>query len=163
MNHVEPLELALAYLVAPKGDQLRFMAELPPWGFYRNRDGESVEYRASEACLHACAAILVDRGELFSSEEKAIIGEIYCVISMMTSLATSVIDYHMDIDKTGSLSAAGPFDSAWDVLRRLVAALRLKHSTLLSAICPLSLFKAGHLELIGTGAPAEGNGSADPV
>ena len=66
---------------------------------------------------------------------------------MMTALASSVIDYHMELEK-GPLSATGPFDDAWAVLRRLAAATQTEKPASLAGFDANDLLRFGPLKLI---------------
>lgn len=144
MNQPQPIELALAFLSASPSEQIRFLSALPVWASYQNDDGETVECRNTEACLHACAAALGGFVPQAAPGDRPLLTEAFCVISMMTALASSVIDYHMELEK-GPLSATGPFDDAWSVLRRLAAATQARKLTSLAGLDANDLLRFGPL------------------
>lgn len=106
-----------------------------------------MECRNTEACLHACAAVLGEFTPQASLGDKQLLSEAFCVISMMTALASSVIDYHMELEK-GPLSVTGPFDDAWAVLRRLAAATQTEKPASLAGFDANDLLRFGPLKLI---------------
>lgn len=116
----ESIKSALTFLSASQGDQIAYLAKIPAFSGYYDSDGNIEEYHASEVCLYACSSILsrMDHHEFKKNNE--VINEILCVIEMALLLADNVIDYHMDINKTG-VSATGPLDEVWNVLRRLAS------------------------------------------